>query len=348
MKKTMAKILAVLASVMLALSFAACGNNTDKTKVKVYMPDGAPAIALAAFMANNYDNTDFTIVNANTIAAHVAGKTADADLAIMPINAAATLYNKGNDIVMLTVNTHGNLFIVGDGGNITLSSLVGKRLGVIGMGNVPDQVLRMLLDRSSIKYEVSDTAVDGKVALRYADDGGTLLPLLKQGVVDYALLPEPAATTAVWNLNKSIVLDIQSAWNTKFGFEYPQACLVARGEFVDNNKAYVDKFINDLKAYDGWAENNPDKAFAALESHMEDGVTSSFKTLNKGMVERCNIRTDYADDAKIYCEQYFVLLTTFETGTGTTALDKIPSDGFYYGKKIRPPILNSELTSITH
>lgn len=331
MKKTIAKILAVMASAILALSFAACGNG-EKVKVKIYMPDGAPAVALSAFMANGYDNTDFTIVNASTIAAHVAGKTADADMAIMPINAAATLYNKGNDIVMLTVNTHGNLFIVGDGGSITLSSLVGKRLGVIGMGNVPDQVLRMLLDGSTIEYEVSDAAVADKVALRYADDGGVLLPLLKQGVIDYALLPEPAATTAVNSLQKSIVLDIQSAWNTEFGFEYPQACLVAQGKFVDDNKAYVDKFIKDLKVFDGWAESNPDKAFEALTKNMEDGVTSSFKSLNSGMVERCNIRTDYADDARLYCDRYFDLLTKFETGTGTFALDKIPDDGFYYGK----------------
>lgn len=331
MKKTLAKILAVMASVVLALPFAAC-NKADATKVKVFMPDGAPAVALAAFMANGYDNTEFTIVNASTIAAHVAGNTADADLAIMPINAAATLYNKGNDIVMLTVNTHGNLFIVGDGNTITLDALVGKRLGVIGMGNVPDQVLRMLLDASHIDYEVSDTAIAGKVALRYADDGGVLLPLLKKGDVDYALLPEPAATTAVGNLDKSIVLDIQSAWKTKFKFEYPQACLVVRGEFLDNNKKYVDKFISDLKAYDGWAEANPDKAFDALTAHMADGVTSSFKSLTAGMVERCNILTDYADDARLYCDQYFDLLTKFETGIGTFALDKIPDDRFYYGK----------------
>lgn len=330
MKKFSAKLLAIIASVMFALPFAACNRGSDNAPVKVYMPDGAPAVALASFMSNGYDNTEFTVVNASTITAHVAGNTADADLAIMPINAAATVYNKGNDIVMLSVNTHGNLFIVGSDGDITLSALKGKRLGVIGMGNVPDQVLRMLLDGANIQYEVSDTVVENKVALRYAEDGGVLLPLLKQGVVDYALLPEPAATTAVTNLGKAIVLDVQSAWESEFDFEYPQACLVARGKFADENKAFVEKFVRDLKAADGWAEKNPDKALTAITEHLESGLTASFKMLNAGIVERCNIRTDYADDAKIYCNQYFDLLTKFETGTGTVALDKIPDDGFYY------------------
>ena len=328
MKKLFGKILSVLTAAVFALSLAACGEK--RTTVGVYMPDGAPAVALSAFMANGYENTEFTVVASSAINGVVSGGSAD--MAIMPINAAAKMYNDGEDIVMLSVNTHGNLYIVGDGTTIALSDLVGKRLGVIGMGNIPDQVLRMLLDGTGIEYEISDTAVAGKVALRYAADGGKLLPLLGAGEVDYALLAEPAATTAVNKLKKSIVLDMQAAWKNEFGFEYPQACLVARGEFVDDNKAYVDKFLDDLKARDDYAVREPEKAFEAIKSHMADGTQTSLTVLNAGIAERCNIRTDFADDAKINCNQYFALLIKLQSGTGATALEKIPDDGFYYGK----------------
>lgn len=330
MKKLLSKISVVFASVALALSMAACGGN-DKTTVRVYMPDGAPAIALAQLMYDGVDNTEFTVVQASTIAARVS--TGAADLAIMPVNAAAKLYNKGTDIVMLTVNTHGNLYIVGDGDEIELSGLVGKRLGVIGIGNVPDQVLRMLLDKAGIEFEISESAVAGKVALRYAADGSELMPLLKAGKVDYALLAEPAVTTATapdGNLKKSVVLDVQQEWFDRFEFEYPQACLVVRGEFLDDDKAYVDAFLEKLVASDGWAESNTDKTLETIKAHMESGTQSTLTTFNATTVENCNIRTDKADTVKRECDEYFGLLTKLETGAGSFALDKAPDAEFYY------------------
>ncbi len=329
MKKFLSKIITVFAAVALALSVTACGGN-DKTTVRVYMPDGAPAVALARLMHDGMDNTEFTVVQASTIAARVS--TGAADLAIMPVNAAATLYNKGTDIVMLTVNTHGNLFIVGDGDEIELSDLAGKRLGVIGMGNVPDQVMRMLLNKAGVEFEISENAVAGKVALRYAADGGELMPLLKTGKVDYALLAEPAVTTATdpdGNLKKSVVLDVQQAWFDEYEFEYPQACLIVRGEFLDDNKDYVDVFVDTLAASDGWAERNPDKALAAVKAHMESGIQSTLTTLTATTVENCNIRTDKADTARLDCDDYFKLLTMLETGAGSFALDKAPDLEFY-------------------
>ncbi len=336
MKKLISKIFAAMLCAALVFSFAACGdgmNDEGKTEtpstVNVYMPDGAPAVALAAFMDGGYDRAKFTVVTpAAVIAQRVS--SGDADLAVMPINAAATLYNGGKDIVMLTVNTHGNLFIVGDGDGITLDDLVGKRLGVIGEGNVPDQVLRMLLDAKGIGYEKSEEAVTGKVALTYADDGGVLLPLLKQGKVDYAFLAEPAATTAVGNFSKKIVADVQELWRAQFGGGYPQACLVGQGKFVRENKAYVDKFIKDLAAVDGWAEQNPDKALAAISSHMESGATTSLKILNANVVKNCNIKTVAALEMKSVCDGYFQKLTELKTGLGTTVLKKVPDENFYY------------------
>lgn len=218
---------------------------------------------------------------------------------------------------------------IGDTG-ITLQQLVGKRVGVIGMGQVPDLTLRMLLDNADIEYVVSETAVAGKVALRYADDGGTLLPLMKQGIVDYGVLAEPAVTTAENNIGKTVVADMQQLWRDAFGGDYPQACLVAKNSLIQSNKKYVDDFLAALKASDGWAEQNPEAALAAVSSHMLSGTTTTLSALNQGIVERCNIKTVSAADSRSACNVYFAKLAQMQTELGTPVLSAVPGDAFYY------------------
>ncbi|MCH5164903.1 MAG: ABC transporter substrate-binding protein [Clostridiales bacterium] len=327
MKKFISKVLAFLSALTIAVPLTACSK--DDGKVHIYMPDGAPAIALSALMDSGYAGADFTVVTASSIAGHVS--SGNADMAIMPINAAAKLYNGGVDIVMLTVNTHGNLYIVGNSGVDELGDLVGMRLGVIGRGNVPDLILRMLLEESDIDYEVSDSAVSGKIALRYEETGGALLPLLGKGDIDYALLGEPAVTTATTKFEGKVpVIDMQETWELTIGGEYPQACLVAKGSLIDNRREFVNGFLAALEKSDGWAEANPDKALQAVKSHMQKGSTSELTVLSSTIVKRCNIYTVAAEEKRADCTDYFRLLTRLELDNGTTALNKVPDDNFYY------------------
>ncbi len=332
--KNIKKIMSVCCAAALAampLAFSGCSPKSEP-KYKVYMPDGAPAVALAKLMHDGYPDAGFNVVPNNakvTIAQHVA--KGDADLAILPVNAAATLYNGGTEIVMLSVNTHGNLFVIGNGDAITPEDLVGKRLGVMGQGNVPDHALRMLFDSKGIEIEVvTDTAaVDGKVAVRYVGAGDQLAPLLKKGEVDYGYLAEPAVTTVSTNLGKNIVMDMQEQWKSAFGSEFPQAVLVAKKELVENDKAYVDGFLSALKDSDGWAEKNTDKVIDAVDAHMIDSTDTTLAMLTEKSVKGCNIRTVDAADAKADCELYFEKLLALSTDIGQV-ISKKPDDGFYY------------------
>lgn len=329
MKKLFTKILVCLAAATFVAPVVACGDD-DSSTVRIFMPDGAPAVALSALMDGGYKDAEFTVVKAATISGRVS--TGDADMAIMPVNAAAKLYNGGVKIVMLSVNTHGNLYIVGGESGGGLTALVGKKLGVIGKGQVPDMTLRMLLDKSEIEYTVSEDAAAGKIAIRYAGNGGEVMQMLGAGAIDFALLGEPAATNAVNKLNKSIVADMQAEWTEKFGGAYPQACLVAKKSLVKDRPEYVADFLTALKNSDGWAEENPDAALTAIKSNMEKGIVSELAALSAPIVERCNIRTVAAQDAREDCVAYFTQLTKLEVGSGLTALDKVPDADFYYKK----------------
>lgn len=324
MKKFFAIVFSSVFAVFFAAAFFACGN--DGTKVKVYMPDGAPAIALSGLMDSGYADTEFIVVGADVVEMKFAN---DGDMAIMPINKAAALYNRGVDMVMLSVNTHGNLYIVGAGGISLLRDLIGKKLGVIGQGAVPDLTLRMLLDECEVPYVKLDETVQDKIALRYTAGASELLPLLRTGAVDYALLGEPAATTACDKFGKSIVIDLQEEWKLSIGGQYPQACLVVKGSFLDSRKDYVKDFMSALTATDDFAKQNPDKALAAISSHMDKGLQTSLASLTADIVARCNIKTVSAVDAYENCKNYFKRLAQM-TDSNIAVLDRVPDLEFYY------------------
>lgn len=168
------------------------------------------------------------------------------------------------------------------------------------------------------------------VSVTYAADGSALMPLLKRGDIDYAFLAEPAATTAVNNLGKSIVMDVQAQWREVFGGDYPQACLVAKGEIVKNDKAFIDGFIAAVAASDGWAEQNPEKTVAAVKANVESGTQSTLAALTGDIISRCNIQTVAAAQAKASCATYFDRLSKLKSELGKPVLAKSPDDGFYY------------------
>ena len=129
-----------------------------------YAPDGAPALAIAKFINDNEGfvsgaTFNYNVVVADDIAKYTNGVLGTADFVVMPVNAASKIYKNVNaNYTMVSVITHGNLYImakVKDGNTqIKLSDLDGKKIGVIGQGNVPDLTLKTVLAKNSIGYSV--------------------------------------------------------------------------------------------------------------------------------------------------------------------------------------------------
>ena len=127
MKKLLTFLLSVLLLVSGAFALVACGRE----KVMVYFPDGTPGLALALAITEGVSETNVTFKFEPVPATEIAGVVAngEADLAIMPTTAAATLYGKKNvKIQLMSTNVFGNLYVVGYGENRAedLHGLVGK------------------------------------------------------------------------------------------------------------------------------------------------------------------------------------------------------------------------------
>jgi NitT/TauT family transport system substrate-binding protein len=286
----MKKIYKLLLVIMLCISsicgLSACKYDEDSDVYKIFMPDGAPALSMAKLMYDSsifdYD-VEYSVVASNNISNCIIQKTAD--IAILPVNAASKIL--GDNYRIVATVTNGNLYVVSSDNVNNLDDLKGKVVGVIGQGNVPDLNLRYLLMSENIEFEVGENSVENKVVLRYFQSAADMLPMLKQGVMNVGLLPEPAVSTLIsMSSNYSIKLDIQQLWE---GGSYPQAVLVVKKSLCKNNDL-IEDLISALEENESWIIDNPFLAVSAINDHLAEGVTASLKTtLSSTAVVNCNI-----------------------------------------------------------
>lgn len=314
-KQVTTLFLALLCAVSVCLLGACTPKKTDNTVYKIYVPDGAPALAMACVM----DDTDrgykseITVVAADSINGYLSAG-AGADMAIVPTNLAANLYNKGVKYRMVGVTTFGNLFVVGKGAITSVSELEGKKIAVIGQGKVPDHIF---------KYILKGNGLEGKVDIEYVADGTGAIAAIKTGKADYAVLGEPAATTATTKVEGAqIVFDIQQLYSAASGGKQsPQACLVAKEGVPDE---IIAKVVKSLEGNAQWLEEHTDEAVARVGAHMLEGAASSISSLSVEVARRCNIGFKPAGEMRAAVEEYLSAFPAAAIG------GKLPDDGFYY------------------
>ncbi len=317
MKKILKTLLLSVMVVVSLFSFASCKKG-DNTQVKIYVPDGTPALAIGKLLAENkqYDgyDTSYNIVPASSI--NTVFSANDADLAIMPTISGATLYNKGTKLKLLSTNVFGNLYIVGVNTEAdSLEDLKGK-IVYTTTGTTIALVEYLLGDNN---YVEGTEAVAEKVALSSKSDGSEIIPLLKTATGEcYGVLGEPQVTKA-----KSLipalktVVDLQAEYTTKTGYDkYPQASLFATEEFCTKNAKYIEKILNDLSdnlEYLKANYTNIPTVMATYESSLKN------MTFTADTITNCNFGMKKASEVKDSVKQY------------CTALKNITlDDGFFY------------------
>lgn len=308
MKRFLAIVLTLITCIC-TLNFTACGKD-EGGKFTFYAPDGAPALAISKLIADkeNFGEAyefEYKVVSAGNIG---AAMTKDkGDFIVMPVNAASKLYAssslESDSYKMLSVITHGNLYIMSKGEK-TLDELKGKVVGVIGQGNVPDLTFKSVLKKANIEYyetsDASDAVIDGKVALKYFGDASELMPMLKQGKLTIGLLPEPAATKLTkMAAGYSVGMDLQELYDSKTKL-YPQAVLMVKSSVLEKNPQLakkIEKAFNDIKH---WLYENYEQAIEAVNGALVEGVVASLSADNfdTDVIDRCNIKWQSAKDAK--------------------------------------------------
>ncbi len=307
-----------------AACFAGCKEeNEDWT---VYMPDGAPALAFAALMAEDTaeDGVTYRVVAPDLISSKVTytEESKNADFCVLPVTAASKLLGSGERYTMLGGVTHGNLYLVGEDGAYTaenLSALVGKAVGVIKINEVPGLTLKAVLNKYDIPWQeiTNEGGMSAtKVNLVAMTGGGTVVK------TDCDLLAEPTASA-----RGNIVGDLQALYGGEKG--YPQAVLVVKNSLLQAEPTRVKAFVEELSASASWiASASGEQLTSVVSAHLED--KSSATTLNASLltaevVARCGISFAYA--AAMQSETAAFLSALMEINGKAAA---IPQSAFYW------------------
>ncbi len=336
MKKIFTKML-ICVLCLTAAFMCACVNNNGETpggdpqtaRLTFYTPDGAPALGVAKFIADNENfgeknvAIDYNVVSADTIATYINGANGYGDFVVMPINAASKLYKKNAEdpYKMAAVVTHGNLYIMTTEKGLTLGGLTDKVVGVIGRGLVPDLTLRAALAKENLadKIVTGESATAGKITFRYFSNAQEMMPLLKKGVLTIGLLPEPAAS----NLENKVAsekewerLDVQELYDSE-NKSYPQAVLMVKSSVISAYPNLLTALAEKFGSSAEWVKTNPADAVNAINGNISaknPGLTPSLaaETLTASVVAGCNIYWQAAASAKADVNAYIAAINSID------------------------------------
>ena len=330
MKRYLALALAIVLLISVC-ALCACNNQNNPNgehqdppkKATIYLPDGAPALSVAKIIKDGSVG-DTTVNTVITTGENVVAKcgSGEADIAVLPTNAAVNICKKRNDYLLFSVNVYGVLYIVGTDCIESLAELQGKTLYSIGLANTPEYVFKTVCDNMGVKYQGS-----GAIDIQYQTDASTIIPQILAGKASFALIGEPAVTQLMTNAqNKGIevhnLFDLQALWQTVTGSNqkgYPQASMIVKKELLTD--AFAKQLATALSENNEFLTNNC--------STLSQLLVSVGSTLNisytPDLLARCNLTVIPAQAAKADIERY---LSAF---TGVTLLP-IP-DSIYYEAK---------------
>ena len=184
---------------------------------------------------------NFTVeTDASNIVAALANGSAD--IAALPTNAAAAVYNKTQGKVQaLALNTLGVLYLVTDGSAeiSSMADLAGQT--VYAPAQNPSFIFQHIVDANGIENVTLD--------ITYAQPAD-LNTAVASGQVSVAVLPEPMVTVArSKNPDLKVVLDLTAEWDkVSEPGSLVQGCVVVRKDFVLENAAAVNTFLEEYGA----------------------------------------------------------------------------------------------------
>ena len=244
------------------------------------------------------------------------------DIAAVPTNLAAVLYQRTNQRVkLLAVNTLGVLYILEDGDTVqTVADLEGKTIESTGQGAVPEYALN---------YVLAENGLTDLVEIVFRSEHAELATLAVAGQSDLVMLPEPFVTSVLsQNSDFRIALDLTQEWQAVEAAqgrssELAMGALVVSSDFAEQHPQALARFLEEFEASADAANANPALTGELVEQY---GIMPSAQVAARA-IPNANIVAIYGSDMQPMLEPFFeVLYSANPQSVGGT----LPDDDFYF------------------
>ena len=311
----MKKIVSMMMALVLVLGLCAFANAENELTITA--PNGAPALAIAAFAAENKDI--YTPVAADTIGS-AFGK-GEFDFIIAPVNAGALMHKKyaageiANEYKLAAMVSWGNLFIASQREGLKIEDLNGANITLFGENTI---------NASVVLYALKENGIE-PTGVEYLAGADKTKELLLNDPDAIVVTAEPALTAAKFAAKQKeqtiSSISINELLKQATGDDgYAQAALFVKAETAMAAPEAVEAFLKNVEEACGKCTTDVDavaEAAVALEILPNAKVAAA-------AIPGCAIRFVSAKDAKEQIEK-------------TAGIDlkqfggEIPADDFYYG-----------------
>lgn len=325
MKKTLSAALAIF----MLFTMTACSgraslpaeSGTTASAIHVMVLNGTTGFGMANLMdaaakGKAKQTYRFSVeTDASNIVAGLVNKSVD--IAALPTNAAAAVYNKTQGgVQVLALNTLGVLYLVTDG-TVTVESLAdlaGRT--VYAPAQNPSFILRHILQAGG----VTDVTIDNTYA-----QPGDLNAAVASGQVSVAVLPEPMVTVAKSkNPNLQVALDLTAQWDkVSPAGSLVQGCVVVRKEFAEANPGAIAAFLEEYGASIQGMLDDIEGTAAKIES---TGIFTKAAVAAKA-IPNCNVCFITGNEMKTALSEFLNIM--FQVAPASVG-GNIPGDDFYY------------------
>lgn len=212
----MKKMITVLISALILVPvFARPVSETRSEKVRLAVMQGPTGFS-SAMMGESAEITVLPSPN-EAVARFVKGEI---DMAVVPANAALSMYNKGVDVKAVAIVGEGMLSLIGTDPD-------SPAVSVPGAGGTPDHMARLLYPQYTPDYSVTAPA--------------QLAQMIIAGKTSLAILPQPFVTMVLSAAEDVRILDdVSKRWESLTGMEnYPMSILIVSGKYASEHPESV-------------------------------------------------------------------------------------------------------------
>ncbi|MCR4817713.1 MAG: PhnD/SsuA/transferrin family substrate-binding protein [Fretibacterium sp.] len=313
----------------LCLFLLLCGVCRAAEPVRVLCLRGPTGMSLAKLMEDTEQGRAenacvFRVVSApeEIVAAIARG---DADIAAMPTNMAAVLWNRlKGDLCLLSVNTLGALSILEKGGAVhTIADLRGRTLLAAGRGAAPEFALNYLLRQNGLEP-------DRDCHIEWLSEHAEVLSRLAMGKGDACLLPYPFAAAAMARVEGlREALSLAEEWRKVGGSSrLVMGVYAARRSYVESHRAEAVAFMREAGTSGEYVGTHPKEAAELIVKH---GIFSNAPLVERA-IPHCGLTALAGQAMREAVKGYLKVLFEAEPRSVGGAL---PDDAFYFMENAR-------------